>query len=355
MRAQYGQSLRRLLAAQNPLCLLDLGPGIFTATVDTNILLLQKAANQNALQALTLNAKAQFDHLDERQLNPLPAPSEQAWIILSPAEQALKEKIEKVGTPLKDWDVQINYGIKTGYNKAFIIDTARRDELVAQDPKSADIIKPILRGRDIKRYRHAWAGLWVINPHNGYADELRAKIPAINIETYPAIKAHLDQHWDKLERRQDQGKTPYNLRNCAYIQAFEREKVVWTPVNSEYRFTLISEEVYFNNSVFMITGECCKYLLAIFNSRLLRKYLTFAFSSEKNYTYASKNTMIKIAIPEITPANRTKASEIETLVDTILHKKTQGESTTTEEQEIDRLVYALYSLTEAEIVVVEKK
>lgn len=121
-----------------------------------------------------------------------------SYVIVNPEMARIKKRIEEVGTPLKDWDVSINYGIKTGFNEAFIIDGKKKDELIAADPKSAEMIKPILRGRDIKRYRANFADLWLINSHNGYGD-----VPPIDINDYPAIKAHLDQHWGKLKKRQD--------------------------------------------------------------------------------------------------------------------------------------------------------
>ena len=139
-----------------------------------------------------------------------------SWVILTPIEQSIKRKIEAVGTPLKDWDIQINYGIKTGCNEAFIIDEAKRAELIAADPKSAEIIRPILRGRDIKRYGYNFAGLYLIAAHNGVPEK---DIPRVNIDDYPAVKRHLDQYWDKISTRSDKGDTPYNLRSCAYMDA----------------------------------------------------------------------------------------------------------------------------------------
>ena len=134
-----------------------------------------------------------------------------SWCILSPIEQSIKRKIEAVGVPLKDWNISINYGIKTGCNEAFIIDGATKDALIAQDPKSAEIIRPILRGRDIKRYSYEFADKWLIATHNGTATQER-----INIEDYPAVKMHLDSYYAKIAKREDQGDTPYNLRCCAY-------------------------------------------------------------------------------------------------------------------------------------------
>ena len=146
-------------------------------------------------------------------------PNSDAWVVLSPIEQSIKRKIEAVGTPLKEWDIQINYGIKTGYNEAFIIEEAQRNEILAncqtedERARTAELIRPILRGRDIKRYGYDWAGLYLINTHNG----IKGKLERIHIEDYPAVKAHLDQYWDKISTRADKGDTPYNLRNCAYL------------------------------------------------------------------------------------------------------------------------------------------
>ena len=148
--------------------------------------------------------------------------SSEPWVILTPIEQSIKRKIETVGTPLKDWDIQIYRGVLTGCNEAFIISTEKRDEILAncqsddERKRTDELIRPILRGRDIKRYGYDWANLWLVNTHNG----IRGKLPRIDINEYPAVKAHLDQYWDKIRDRADQGDTPYNLRNCAYLDIY---------------------------------------------------------------------------------------------------------------------------------------
>ena len=133
-----------------------------------------------------------------------------SWVVLSTIEQQIKTKIEKAGIPLKDWDVNIYRGILTGYNEAFIIDTATRDKLVAASPNSAEIIRPILRGRDVEKYRANWQGQYLIASHTGYKDVNGKIIPPINIEKYPAVKEHLDAYWKEISVRQDKGITPYN-------------------------------------------------------------------------------------------------------------------------------------------------
>lgn len=159
--------------------------------------------------------------------------SSESWSILSEIERSIKEKIEAVGTPLKDWDIQINYGIKTGFNDAFIIDSVKRNEILSacqteeERQRTAEIIRPILRGRDIKRYGYSWSGLWLINTHNG----TKEGIERIHIEDYPSIKEHLDNYWLRLENRADKGDTPYNLRNCAYLDEFSKPKIVWAELS----------------------------------------------------------------------------------------------------------------------------
>ncbi len=129
----------------------------------------------------------------------------ESWAILSPIEQSIKRKIEAVGKPLKDWDVRINYGIKTGFNDAFIINGQKKDELIAKDPKSAEIIRPILRGKDIKRYGYDFHDKWLIVTHNGLREK---NILPVDVTKYPAIKEHLDQFYPQLAKRQDKGNTP---------------------------------------------------------------------------------------------------------------------------------------------------
>lgn len=227
MRAGYGEKTRGFFANKtNPLLLIDFaGIKVFeSATVDTNILLFCKAKHRGKTICAVTN-KEQKDCLNnlsdfvQREQVTCRFDSADGWVVLTPIEQSIKRKIEAVGTPLKDWDIQINYGIKTGCNEAFIISTEKREEILAncrteeERNRTSELIRPILRGRDIKRYGYVDNGLFLINTHNG----IRGKFPRINIEDYPAVKAHLDQYWDKIYFRADQGDTPYNLRNCAYL------------------------------------------------------------------------------------------------------------------------------------------
>ncbi len=295
--------------------------------------------------------------------------STESFIFANATLLDLRDKMESVGTPLKDWDIQINYGIKTGANEAFIIPTEKRDAILnacktqEERKRTERLIKPILRGKDIKRYSYEWAHLWVINTHNGYTSNLKSKIPPIDIEKYPAIKAHLDSHYDTIATRSDQGDTPYHLRNCAYLEDFEKEKIVWNPVSGEYFFTFIKDEIYFNNSLFMMTSKTLKtrdfyYICGLLNTTLY-KWLTIQMTNLitiGKYAYGSKDKIERLPIPKITPQNQELARKITDGAKQILVLKEKDPKANTQklEKEIDALVYQLYNLTDEEIKIIEE-
>lgn len=180
MRAGYGEKLRGFFAKRNPIKLLDLGGNVFeSATVDSNILLIQNAPNVGATLAMTIRDHSADLATQMQDATVTHFSGSSGWFIGSGGEIALKAKIESMGKPLKDWDIQINYGIKTGLNEAFVIDRATRDRLIAEDPKSTEIIKPMLRGRDVKRYGYEFSEQYLIGT-----------FPALHldIDAYPAIK-----------------------------------------------------------------------------------------------------------------------------------------------------------------------
>ncbi|OPG65535.1 restriction endonuclease [Helicobacter pylori] len=302
--------------------------------------------------------------------------STESFIFANATLLDLRDKIESVGTPLKDWDIQINYGIKTGANEAFIIPTEKRDEILkncddaqkdergmSERERTKELIKPILRGKDIKRYSYEWAHLLVINTHNGYTSATKSKIPPIDIEKYPATKAHLDSHWDTIATRCDQGDTPYNLRNCAYLEDFEKEKIVYGEIVQEPRFYLDNGECelgyfYAEATSFILTGEHLRYLLGMLHSKLI----TFAFKTfyaggglgESGYRY-KKAFIERLPIPKITTKNQELARKITDYAEQILQTKAKDPKANTQglEKEIDALVYQLYHLTDEEIKIIE--
>jgi hypothetical protein len=269
----------------------------------------------------------------------------ESWVILSPIEQRIKQKIEKIGTPLKDWNIQINYGIKTGCNEAFIISGEKRKELIKQDPKSDEIIRPILRGRDIKRYGYDFADLWLINTHNGIKEK---GIKPINIDDYPAVKEHLDKYYSELEKRQDKGNTPYNLRNCAYTEDFYRQKIIWKIIGNQMAFSIDSNKYIVNNACYILTGLGLEYLLSVLNSKIITWY---SFITNMNKTGVGD---VQVGGQNINLFPIPLLSEIEQkpfieLVEKTISKKEKNEDTSALETKIENLVYELYGLSEDEI------
>jgi len=221
----------------------------------------------------------------------------ESWVVLSEIEQRIKAKIEAVGIPLKDWDINIYRGILTGYNEAFIIDGKKKNELIAEDPKSAEIIRPILRGRDIKRYGCDFADLWLINTHNGIKEK---DVKRIEIDNYPSIKKHLDQYYPQLEKRADKGDTLYNLRNCAYMEDFSRQKIVYPNMTKYMPFFLDNEGFCTNQKCFIITGDSLAYLTAFFNSNIFKICYRDSFPELQGGTRElSKIFFEKLKIPQI--------------------------------------------------------
>ena len=190
----------------------------------------------------------------------------ESWNVLSPLEASIKSKIESIGVPLEKWNIDIFRGILTGLNEAFIISGEKKNELIAADPKSAELIRPILRGRDIKRYSFTDNDLWIINTHNGIKNR---NISPIDVNDYPAIKQHLDAYYPKLEKRADKGVTPFNLRNCAYMDDFSKQKIIFQEMVQGPAFCLDNDKHFIClDTGRIIVGEKLEYLLGLLNSKL---------------------------------------------------------------------------------------
>ena len=341
MRAGYGETTRSFFAGKtNPLQLIDFaGIKVFeSAAVDANILIFAKENNTFSTRACIVKdkeLKKLSDYIKQNGVESCRFDSSESWVILSEIEQRIKTKIEAVGTPLKDWDIQINYGIKTGFNEAFIINGEKRAELIAQDPKNAEIIRPILRGRDIKRYGYEFADLYLINTHNGVKEK---GIKRINIEDYPAVKAHLDLFYPQLEKRADQGDTPYNLRNCAYIEDFYKQKIAWNRIASEKQFSLIDADIFIQDSMHFFTGKHLNFLTAVLNSRLYKilMHMIVGQAAGGNAGNSDNVKQLKVVVPN---------QFLEDKIIQLLKEKKY--------KEIDKLIYELYNLTEEEISFIE--
>lgn len=268
MRAKYGKSLRDyLLEKTQPLEIIDLGSGIFeSATVDSNILIFQKT-NKNNAPFIALDISKEKNFIDftifEKRKVEINPKFNSVWSISSKNEQSLKQKFDSKGILLKDWDIEINYGLKTGLNEAFILDEKTKNLLISRNFQNREIIKPLLRGRDVSRYQIEFQNLYLINTHNGYHDK-----PKINIEDFPEIKEYLLKFEPKLSKRYDQGDTPFNLRNCAYIDSFSKPKIIWKEMSSETPFVIDKNGYFTNDTITFLTGKGLEYLIALLNSKL---------------------------------------------------------------------------------------
>ncbi len=357
MRANYGHKLRNFFIKYNPLKLIDLGPAVFeSATVDTNILFLQKKPNTSIALNATQYKKSDLPLIDFINQNSiiLNKPNAEAWFIGNDAEYKLKQKIEKLGKPLRNWNIRMQRGLLTGLNEAFIIDTATKESLCKADPKSIEIIRPLLKGKNISKYSYTWVDNWLIN--TGFDLD----IPKL----FPAVYNHLLKFQTKAVIRDDQGANWWNLRACSYYDDFEKEKIIWSDIAKEPSFVFLNENLYFNNTVYMILGDEIKYLIAVLNSRLNKWYFPLIASGlgDKSCRYF-KVFVEAIPIPLINKINQSTIKNIETLVDKILlrtekegyheDKKLQSEIHEIE-SEIDKLIYKLYELNSEEIKLIEQ-
>ena len=380
-RASYGENLRKFILENTQIThIIDFtGVKVFEdASVDSAITIFKKRrvyenSKFNFLASSTINLKIQkFIQIPQSTLN------ETNFTFLDNSKFELKSKIEKVAKPLKDWGVNINYGVKSGLNEAFIIDSETRDKILStcigdERERTQKLIRPILRGRDIKRYDYEWAGLWLINIHNGYGTE-----PRINIDNFPRLKLYLDKFEPKLSNRSDKGATPYNLRNCAYLEEFEKEKILCARMVQSPKFAYDTNNNIPDNTVYCITGENLKFLLAFLNSTAVYKIFNFFYAGGGLEGEIKINRLEILPIPQITPQNENLSNEIINLVDEILkanekiklyekhmHTLTLDEKLEAKEnidalndkikasdEKIDKLVFELYELTSDEIALI---
>lgn len=369
MRAGYGNNLRNFFDTEvDPLLLIDFaGQRVFTtATVDVNILIFRKSKSDLLTKACTIEENCLNvlgDYIQHNACN-IPFRNSAPWVITSPIEDRIREKIKALGTPLGEWDINIFYGIKTGYNDAFIVDSVTKNHLIAKDPKSAEILKPILRGRDIKRYRVEFADFWLIDSNNGYINSRGIKTPPVDINQYPAIKKWLDSHWERIQARADQGRTPYNLRDCAYYNEFEKEKIMYSEIVREQQFFYDTFGFFPEATSFFITGESLKYLISLMNS----DFITWAFKKfyaggglgGSGFRY-KKQFIVNIPLIKLDVIYQKPFIDCVDSINKIIgsHLTTQSKSLLNqialEEQKINQLVNSLYGLTSEEITYLESE
>jgi len=362
LKAKYGEKLRRFLSdGHTPLRLLEMGGDVFeNAIVDSSVVIVRHGGQAEPLPAVDLESLptgVSFPDLPADNWGEIRPTNEAPWSIMSPDEWGIMDKMRAVGVPLKDWPgISIYRGILTGYNKAFLVDDTQRGRLIAEDPKSDEILKPILRGRDIQRYRAEWAGLWLVST-----------LPSldIDIDDYPAVKRHLLSYGrERLEQtgtrlsngRRSRKRTPhrwFELQDtCAYHAEFSKSKVFWMDMSPRGRFAYSEKEVYCNDKAYFMTGRSLKWFCAILNSHLVTWMIgRTARTTGVGLTQWQKFVVERIPVPSV-PAKRRRP--IVGRIDRILRLKETGSNADARELEsqLDRLIYQLYGLTAKEIELV---
>ncbi|ELD4953027.1 Eco57I restriction-modification methylase domain-containing protein [Campylobacter coli] len=386
-RAGYGEALREFLLKNTYILkYIDLnGIKVFdSATVDTSILCFEKSKSKdNKFKYLALSNEilktcayniGLYKDFAEFSQNSL---SKESFTFSDENTSALKAKIERIGTPLKEWQgLNIYRGILTGYNEAFIITTEKRNEILAnckdeaEKERTAKLIRKMLRGRDIKRYSYEWAGLWVIFIPWHFPNVEKPKTMLENEqdlkEQYLSLYKHLLSHKERLSKR---NKEETGIRyewyclqrwGANYYQEFEREKIVYPCImakepcfsyETSFAFAMAPANIITSNS------DILKYILAFLNSDFIYLMLIKFYMGGGIEGELKTNNLEKLSIPKINSKNEKLADELINLVDEILKAKEQDKNANTQklENKINSLVYKLYNLNEEEIKIIEGK
>ena len=365
LKAEYGKSTRRYFTeSHTPLRLIEVGKDVFErAIVDTCILIARAGRHDAMARAVDLDKVAEPEFPpDESLWSELRPDGENPWSVLTLAERSAMDKMLATGTPLRDWDVAMYRGVTTGLNSAFVIDDATRQALIEADAKSADIIKPVLRGRDIQRFQVNRTSLWLVNVPWHFPLHQDSSIKGASAEAekqfkeqYPAVYAHLLSHKAALAAR-NRSETGiryewYALQRWAanYHDDFSKAKLFWMDMTPEGRFAYCDEQVYCNDKAYIMTGESLKYLCAVLNSRLVTWLMqNTALTTGMGVLQWKKFAVERIPVPKI---SATRQRPFIRLVDRILSAKASDPLADTGELEgeIDRLVYGLYGLTDGEV------
>lgn len=352
MRAGYGKLLRDYFTSKtNPLKLIDFGEThVFeSATVMTNILLFQHSSNKHLLESTQIgdnfNESCNLGEYIKNNKNTYQYQGSESWAILPLETRKLIKKVESIGKPLEKWDIQINYGIKTGLNKAFIITKNVRDEILSnckneeEKTRTAELLCPILRGKDVRKYGHNQkiGERFLINIHNG----VRGKFERINIDHYPSVKQYMNLYIKQLSKRSDKGDTPYNLRNCAYLEEFKKPKIIYPEITKYMPFYYDEECVFATNTCYILSGKHISYLTAFLNSSLFK----FCYKEHFAVLFGGARRMLKMYVEKLRVHEVTDEQD---LIFRQLIMDIQKDYSDEKAKEIDKHIFDLYGLTQEE-------
>ncbi|NJL06446.1 MAG: N-6 DNA methylase [Chloroflexaceae bacterium] len=346
-RAGYGKKLRQHLAAHTRIhSIIDFGDApVFTAIAYPSIIITRKAAPDGAtVRALTWEPGPPVSEfariflqssiaLDQKELRA------DGWRLESPAVLRLLDKLRAAGTPLGEYvQGRFYYGIKTGLNEAFVVDHATHDALIAAHPSSAELLKPFLRGRDVKRWAVHDPKLWLILSRRG-----------INITQYPAIYEHLKQFKQRLELKAGNNAWYELQASPGDVERFEQPKIIYPDIYEHQSFAFDDQSFYCVNTCYFIpTTE--PWLCGLLNSQIIEWYYSQVSNRIRGGYLRSFNTYMElIPIPDAPAAER---EAIATLAQQCIKAGGQGAQVAAWEAEIDERVARLYGLTAAELAAV---
>ncbi|HPH17570.1 MAG TPA: TaqI-like C-terminal specificity domain-containing protein [Haliscomenobacter sp.] len=368
LKTIYGQPLRRYFVQHStPVALLNFEDAqLFKAAiVETNILLALKGKHNVKTRAVALSKNTDMDiplfELLFKNGDVIDNLSEKEWIIGNVEQAFLKSKMEQIGIQLGELPISINFGIKTGFNEAFIIDGEKMRELILKDPKNEEVIKPVIRGRDVQKYFYRESNLWIII--SKYRDNENF------VKNYPIVAEHLKTHESKLRQRGQVTNGQHhwieldNNPTDKYFQKIETEKLIWGELSDRPKFAFDLNKLYPEATLFFMIGQRLKFILGILNSQIGEWYFNqISTTSGMGTNRWKKNKVEQLPIPPSTPEQEQK---IERLVEYVLWANASLQENPGPEarqradyleQIINGLVYELYlpeQLQEAKLSIFE--
>jgi adenine-specific DNA-methyltransferase len=360
-KSLYGQNLRKHLLEKTRIKqLIDFGDAdVFDAIVATHVILLQnqipnKTDQMNVLTWNDADELQSFRDVFQEKKHSMPqnALTLDGWSLGQETVRNLFEQMQNAGTPLGEYvEGRFYYGIKTGFNEAFVVDKATRDDLIKQHASSAEVIKPFLRGRDVKRWNAEFGEQYLIklesseNTKHPWSNKNAIEAEKIFSKTYPAIYKRLcsSVFREGLMKRDDQGHYFWELRSCVYWKEFSTPKILYQDLAVHQAFAWDTQDFFSNDKTYIIPNAS-KYLLAVLNSRAALFLFDHFLQRKENGGYHMKAfNLAKVPIP--TPSSAV-SSLITNLVNGILFATSQSTPQALLvaylEQIINALVYELY-------------
>ena len=352
LRADYGKSTRKFFVeSHTPLRLVELGKDIFeNAIVDSGILLLREGKHDDPCMTVDMDQLNVEDFPpDDRHWGRLRSCGTQPWVVLSATEQRLMDRVADIGVPLRKWDLAMNRGVVTGCNAAFIVDDQIRRRLVADHPTAAELLKPMLQGRDLRRWHASFSDRWLIYARRG-----------TRIEGYPSVLKWMQEHERQL-RSKSGANAWYELQASPGDEAhgrFRGEKLFWMDMTEQGRFAYSKDEMYCGDTVFMMSGVSLKYLCGVLNSRLIAWLMSrTAATTGMGLPRWKKYTVETIPVPRPSDEEeRSIVGLVDHLIELVRDRGGNGDEEGVRlEHALDQAVFRLYGLDNDEVAAVARR